>query len=151
VRAQLRTAAEVAAWWAVLTGAYAVTLSVATVPELVVGAGVAVGCAALAVAARRAAHARWSPRLSWVSWLLPLPGAIAADSLRLFGRLLRGRPGGGVVRLIAAETIGEPPDRAAFRRAYRTVVLSASPGSVVLDWPADGSPLVLHELGRAGR
>jgi hypothetical protein len=139
----------VAVWWAVLTAAYTATLSVATGPELVGAAACAAVCALLAVAARRAARARWRPDRRWAGWLAPLAVSIAGDTARLFTRvlprLLAGRPSGGKAR-----TMAEPGDvraRAAARRAFGTLVLSASPGSVVLDWPADGSAIVLHELG----
>jgi hypothetical protein len=42
---------EVAIWSVVLTGVYATTLAVATLPEVLVAVGAAVCCAVLAVAA----------------------------------------------------------------------------------------------------
>jgi hypothetical protein len=138
----VRRAAEIVVWWPVLTGFYIATLGVATPSEVLVAAGVGLVCAALAVVARRAAGARWSADPRWAAWLVPLVGAVGADTVRLLGRR---RPRGGRIRQIPAPT-GEPPPRAAFRRAWGTVVLSSSPGSVVLDWPPDG-PLTVHELG----
>lgn len=132
---------EVAIWWAVLILAYAATLPVATGPELV-GAVVAAGvCAVLAVAARRAAGSVWRPTATILRRSVLLPVAIAADTVRLLGR-----GGHGSVRTVE-QAGGEPPPRASWRRSWGTLVLSASPGSVVLDWPDDGSPVVLHELG----
>src|SRR4051812_7647258 len=134
--------AEVAVWWVVLTAGYVTTLGAFTGPEFAVAVAAGLLCAVLAVAARRAARTRWSAHLPWLAWIVPLLGGIAADTVRLLGSLRRD---GGTVRRIPAPT-GEPPARAAFRRAWGTVVLSSSPGSVVLDWPADG-PLTVHELG----
>ncbi|MCU7726260.1 hypothetical protein ODJ79_21235 [Actinoplanes sp. KI2] len=133
--------AEVTVWWVVLTAAYVTTLGAFTVPEFAVAAGVGLLCAVCAVAARRATRARWSPDPRWAAWLVPLPAAVAADTVRLLSRL----PRGGTVRDLPTPR-DESPDRAAFRRAWGTVVLSSSPGSVVLDWPPDG-PLTIHELG----
>jgi len=127
--------AEVAVWWVALTAAYVTTLGAFTTPEFLVAAGVGLLCAALAVVARRAAGTRWSVHLPWLAWIVPLLAAIAADTVRLLSRL----PRGGTIREV-------PAPGGAFRRAWGTVVLSSSPGSVVLDWPPDG-PLTLHELG----
>jgi hypothetical protein len=144
-----RAAIEVAVWWAVLTVVYIATLSVVTGPELLGAAACAAACAVLAVAARRAARARWRPERRWTGWLAPLAVSIAADTVRLFAlvlpRLFAGRPSGGKLRTMAQP--GDERARSAARRAFGTLVLSASPGSIVLDWPADGSPIVLHELG----
>lgn len=135
-----------------LTIAYAVTLSVATGPELI-GAVVCGGlCAMPAVAARRALGAAWRPDPRWGAWIGPLVAAVAGDTVRLLGRvlprLIARRPGGARVR-----EVRPPADRdearAAARRAFGALVLSASPGSVVLDWPEDG-PVVLHALGSGG-
>lgn len=135
-----------------LTGAYTVTLSVATGPELL-GAVVCGGlCAMPAVTARRALGVAWRPDPRWGSWIRPLAAAVAGDTIRLFGRVLPGlvarRPGGAQIR-----ELRPPADRgaarAAARRAVGTLALSASPGSVVLDWPDDG-PVVLHTLGSGG-
>ncbi|WP_030437355.1 hypothetical protein [Actinoplanes subtropicus] len=127
--------AEAVVWWVVLTAVYVTTLGTFTGPEFAVAIGVGLLCAVLAVVARHAARARWSVEPRWAAWLVPLPAAIAADTVRLLSRL----PRGGTIRDL-------PAPGSAFRRAWGTVVLSSSPGSVVLDWPPDG-PLTLHELG----
>jgi hypothetical protein len=67
----------------------------------------------------------------------------------IFGLLpahLRRRAGGGGNRR-RRPPLHEEPARAGFRRAWGTLVLSAAPGTVVLDWPPDGAELVYHELG----
>jgi len=51
------------------------------------------------------------------------------------------------VRAARGRGAASGPGPLAARRAFGTLVLSASPGGIVLDWPADGSPILLHELG----
>jgi hypothetical protein len=41
----------------------------------------------------------------------------------------------------------EHDGRAQARQAWGTLLLSATPGSVVVDWPPDGRPAVVHNLG----
>jgi hypothetical protein len=133
VRRPGKAVAEVAAWWVVLFLAYAVTLSAPTGPELAGAVVASAICAVLAVAARRAAGSSWRVRFRPPRGRLPL--AIAADTVRLLIR-----SGHASIR-----TIEPAPDAAG--GAWGTFLMSASPGTVVLDWPADGSPVVLHTLG----
>lgn len=146
----MRTLAEVAAWTVALTLAWIATLSTISAPELVAGAVSAVACAAVAVLARRAIGPAWRPEPRWAAWLLRLAAAIPADTVRLLARalprLVRDRAGGGELRHLPPPP-DEEPARAALRRAWGLIVLSASPGSVVVDWPPDGAPALVHELG----
>ncbi|WP_412740706.1 hypothetical protein [Krasilnikovia sp. MM14-A1259] len=133
---------EAACWWVALTVAYASTLSVATLPELLVAVGCGAACAVAAVAARRAARLAWAPAGRWLSWAGPLAVAVVADTFRLLTRFPAAK---SRVRTLPQPS-GEQPQRAAFRRAWGTFVLSASPGTVVLDWPDDGAPVRVHML-----
>lgn len=140
-------------WWVALTAVWAATTAALTGPELLVGAGCALACAVVAAATRRALRQRWRPDVRWLAWLGPLAAAIPIDAGRLLvgvvPRLLTGRQAGGGLSRLATPT-GEPPDRAAFRRAWGTFAVSATPSSIVLDWPPDG-PVVMHLLGPGRR
>ncbi|MEV4754236.1 hypothetical protein AB0J86_03855 [Micromonospora sp. NPDC049559] len=166
----MRWVAETATWYAVLLLAWLAMLSSRAAEELVAGAVCALPTAVVAVAARRAIRRAWRPRPAWATWPLLLVPAVPADTARLLGRvlpgLLRTRAVGGRTRGAAggrtrgtagrnrsagrtrgtATPPGEPAARRDLRRAWGTIVLSATPGSVVLRWPADG-PAVLHVLG----
>jgi multisubunit Na+/H+ antiporter MnhE subunit len=154
----MRILTEVVLWTAVATGVWLLTLSSVSLPELVAAVATALPCAVLAVAARRALGRSWSVDPSWVRWLLPLPGAVVADTVRVLGlaaRVLAGRriPVGELRRVPVRR------DRRAARWAARQAavagLLTAAPGTVVLDVAdrdgGDGRPSVLlHALG-AGR
>jgi hypothetical protein len=146
----VRQIAEAAGWWAGLMLAWIATMSTISVPELTVGAGCALLCAVVAVVARRAIGQRWRADKRWLTWLGPLVLAVPADTARLLGRALPGllRHRGSTGRLRRAEPPGgEDPERAAGRQAWGTLAVSATPGSVILDWPPDGRPAVIHDLG----
>jgi hypothetical protein len=147
----MRRVVEGTCWFAVLSGAWVATLSgLSDRADLLAGPVCAVPCAIVAVAARRAMGAAWRPRPRWAAWPALVPAAIGADTARLFGRalprLLRDRRAGGVMRLADAPP-SEDPARAAARRAMGTLIVSASPGTVVVDWPSDARPPTVHALG----
>jgi multisubunit Na+/H+ antiporter MnhE subunit len=127
---------EGALWAAAATGVWLLTLSSVTLPELVTAVATAVPCAVLAVAARRALERSWSAAPSWARWLLPLPAAVVADTVRVLGLaagVLVGR------RIPAGELRRVPVHRErragrwAARQAAVAGLVSAAPGSVVLD------------------
>ena len=87
--------------------------------------------------------ARWRVWARWFAWVIRLPIALAADTARLALRWW-GRPSAeGVVRRATLETASDAAVVAA-HRAFAAAVLSAAPGSVVLD--VDGDDVVLHAL-----
>ena len=146
----MRTLAEAVAWAVALLLAWVATLSTISAPEIVAGVVAALLGGGVAALARRVIGQAWRPTKDGVAWLPPLALAIPADTVRLLGRalprLLRDRGAGGTVR-----ELPPPPAEelavAAFRQAWGLMVLSASPGSVVVDWPPDGRPPLVHELG----
>lgn len=144
------TAYEAVALTGVLFVIWVGTVAVLTTAELVTGLVVAVACAVLAVGARRFLGQSWRPEARWARWLLPLVVAVPADAarllLRVLPRLLRERTRGGRVAR-ERPPAGEEPARAGFRRAWGTLLVSASPGTVVLDWPPGDAEIVVHELG----
>ncbi|WP_213453479.1 hypothetical protein [Rhizomonospora bruguierae] len=136
-------AVELAAWWIGLTLVWTATLSGLDLLDLVTGAAGAGLCAAAAIAGRRAVAACWRPDPRWAAWLGRLAVSIPVDTARLLPLAPRRRDGHLVERRPAAE----PPARAAARRAWGTPIICASPGTLVVDWPRDGGPVLLHTLG----
>lgn len=117
-------AVESGVWWAVLVGVWLTTLSTVNWQDLLVAAGLAVPCAIIATLVRRVYDGRWQPAGAW-----QLPLDIARGSGALFSRRARLR---------------EIPVSAA-RKGVKTIVVSASPGTVVLDDKDDA--LLVHALG----
>src|SRR5690242_9380275 len=148
----MRTLAEVLFWTVAGTGIWLLTLSSVTTAELVAAVATALPCAVLAVLARRALQRSWSAAPAWARWLVPLPAAVVADTVRVLG-LAAGVLGGR--RIPAGELRGVRlrPDgrgaRWAARQAAVAGLVSAAPGTVVLDVDPSGAVL-LHALG-AGR
>ncbi len=126
------------------------TLAVPTRSEVVTGLVVSVVCAVIAVAARRLLGQLWRPAARWTVWIFPLLVAVPADTARLLlstlPGLIRDRTAGGRVERVRPPA-HEEPSRAGFRRAWGTILLSATPGTIVLDWPPEGADVVIHELG----
>lgn len=110
-------------WWAVLVGVWLLTLTTVTLPELVVAAVAAVPCAGAATAARAAYRASWRPGKALVRSLPLVPMEVVRE-------LVRG-PSDGTVREVPVTESG-----------VATVVLSLSPGTVVLD--DDDGTLTIH-------
>jgi multisubunit Na+/H+ antiporter MnhE subunit len=143
---------ETLVWWVALCGLWLLTLSTFPIPELVAAVVLALPCAAAATVARRAVGASWRVRPGWARWLLPLPAAVLADTVRVLAAVLR-RP------LVRAERgrllrVGPRPESdaryAATQRALAVIALSLPPGSVVVgaddDPGRDGDELLLHVL-----
>lgn len=141
-------ATEVLWWWGACTGIWLLTLSSVTAPELTVAAACGLPCALAARAGRRAVGDMWRPRPAWLAWLAVLPASVAADSARLARLLVQtgGRPADpGRLRDIQLPG-SEPGPVAAARRALGSLVISASPGTVVVDSDPGGSRLTVHAL-----
>ena len=118
-------AVETAVWWAVLVGVWLTTLSSVDGQDLVLAAVLAVPCAITATVVRGAYGGRWQPASAW-----PLPLAVIRGCGALFSRHAERR------------TIPVRP----IQKAVKTVIVSASPNTVVLD--DKGSELQVHALGR---
>lgn len=137
-------------WEAACTGVWLLTVSSVSAPELVAALVCALPCAVLAVVARHAVEGSWHPRAAWARWLLPLPVAVVADAgrvLRLAVLALVGRPiPEGDVR-----TLRLTHDRAGAvwraRQSTAVLLVTAAPGTVVLDVDPDSAETVVHSLG----
>ena len=149
----LRAVPEVAFWTAACLGVWLLTLSSVSVSEIVTAAAVSVACGVLAArpggrsgapgrrgCAGRSGWSRCPSRCSATAcacWAWPPECSSGAAS-----RTARLR----TVQLPR----GEPERRRATRQAAAAVLVSASPGTVVLDVDEDTGELRLHALG-AGR
>ncbi len=150
---QLRTmtavAAEMLAWSVLMVGLWVVTLSAATVPEIVAAAVAGVASALGAVAARLALGGRWRVNARWSCWLVVWCGSIAADTVAVFAlaaRHLRDRDvAGDVTEVVLKRTPGDRPDED-MHRALAALVLSSTPGSVVYDSDPRGHRLGVHTI-----
>jgi multisubunit Na+/H+ antiporter MnhE subunit len=145
----VRQLPEVALWWAACVGTWLLTLSSVNTPELVTAIVAGLPCAVLAVLARRAVRGPLSPRAAWLRWLLPVPGAVLADSARVLGvaaGALLGRriPDGDLRRVTLPRDAAD--DDWQNRQAAAVVLVSASPGSVLVDVDADTGEALVHEL-----
>jgi multisubunit Na+/H+ antiporter MnhE subunit len=140
---------EVALWWAACVGTWLLTLSSVNTAELVAAVAAGLPCAVVAVLARRAVRGPLSPRAAWLRWLLPVPVAVLADSARVLavaaGALVGRRIPEGDLRRVTL-----PRDRSAGdwqnRQAAAVILVSASPGSVVLDVDVDSGEALVHAL-----
>jgi multisubunit Na+/H+ antiporter MnhE subunit len=134
---------EIAAWWVVGLLLWLATVSPVTVEEVVPAVICALACAPAARAARQAVGARWRMRARWFGWTRWLPTAVVADTARL-ARHWWGRPQArGVIRRTTLDTASDRA-LAVTHRALAAVVLSAAPGSVVLD--IEGDDVLLHAI-----
>lgn len=130
---------EIAVWWAVLLLVWLASLNAFSFAELGTAAGLALPCAFAARAGRIAAGGRWRLDWHWARWLLSVPWAILHDTVSVL-RLAMGpdRPDDDSIDAVELE------GRGAGHEALATLVLSTSPGSVVVD--ADEDRLLVHRL-----
>jgi multisubunit Na+/H+ antiporter MnhE subunit len=146
----MRRFPELIVWWAAATGLWLLTLSSTSLPEVLVALGCALPCAVLTVAARRAVRGSWPVQPGWLRWLLPLPAAVLADTARVLARgagvLVGRRPASGELR-----TVRLPRDRPAgrwrTRQAWAAVLVTAAPGTLVVDVDEGSGDLRVHALG----
>ncbi|MEV6612168.1 hypothetical protein [Kutzneria sp. NPDC051319] len=117
-------AVESAMWWAVLVGVWLTTLSTVNWQDLLVAAVLAVPCAVIAASVRLACDGRWRPASAW---RLPMDIARGSAALASSRAELRRIP------------------VSALRKGVKTVIVSASPNTVVLD--DEGDSLLVHSLG----
>lgn len=138
---------ELALWWALMIGVWELTLSGATLPDVLAAVAAGFCSAVAAVATRRLIGGRWRPRARWAMWL-PVVGAKAvADTARAFSLAARH----GVHRDVDT-SCGEVPVRrgaerdVAIHQALASLAITSTPGSVVYDIDSDGNRLYKHEL-----
>jgi multisubunit Na+/H+ antiporter MnhE subunit len=132
---------EIAVWWAVLLLVWLATLNAFSFEELSLAAGLAVPSAFAARAARIAAGGHWRVDPRWIRWLPVTAWTILHDTVSVL-RLAAGpdRPEDDSIDTIPLDD--DRDDRG--HEALATLVLSTSPGSVVVD--ADRDRLLVHRL-----
>ena len=146
----MRQLAELLFWWAAAMGVWLLTLSSMSLPEVSVAAAAGLPCAVLAIASRRAVGGSWPPRAAWLRWAAPLPLAVVADGARVLGRaagvLVGRRIGDGEIRPVQLPR-ERPAPRRQSREAMAVALVSATPGSVVVDLDDGSGRMLLHALG----
>jgi multisubunit Na+/H+ antiporter MnhE subunit len=134
---------EFLVWWAGLVAVYLGSLTTVDLLELTAALVLGAGGAALAVAARRVAGDSWSLRPGWLRWIPVLAGAVVADTIRVLGLLARPRRLHRRTGDLREVPLAEPVEA---RAAVGGLVLSAAPGSYVVDVDLDRNRLVAHVL-----
>ena len=142
---------EITAWWVALVGVWLTTLNTYSVAELITAAVLAVPCAVAARAGRRAAGLRWRVDLRWSRWLPALPSAIGHDTVAALSLGLRRRTRERDDEFRALPLPVERDDAARTgREALTTAIVSAAPGTVVLDANEEHDELLVHALPTGG-
>jgi multisubunit Na+/H+ antiporter MnhE subunit len=137
----------VVVWWVVLLACWLATLASLAPVEWAVGAVGALIASGTAVAAHRSLRRRWSFELRWLRWLALVPLAALTESALLLTLVRRDRrersPG---LRRLDRPAIGSGAHADGYR-ALGGAVLSAAPGSYVVDWSGDAErPVLLHTV-----
>ncbi|MEV4238411.1 MULTISPECIES: Na+/H+ antiporter subunit E [unclassified Nocardia] len=136
---RIAAAAEVLGWWAVLVLLWLATLTTFSLQELLAAVVLALPAAWAGRLGRIAVQGNWRPPDKIPQLLAALPSAIVRDSWAALSIAAHGRPVG---RFEENELDAEADARRrAGRAALITGVLSATPGSLVID--ADDE-LLLH-------
>ena len=151
-RRHLAVAAEVLWWWAAACGVWLLTLSSVNAAELVVALACALPCGLAAWAARVTLGGRWRPRPQWVWWLAPLAVSAFTDAVRVLLLAVRrhdvDRGAGRLVDVPLPHSDAE--DVATGRAAVATLVLSSTPGTLVVQGDPERGVLTLHSLVPSG-
>jgi multisubunit Na+/H+ antiporter MnhE subunit len=142
--------AEVVVWWAACLGIWLVSLAAVSGSELLVATCASLPCGVLATAGRQAAQERWTLRPRWLLPLLVLPVAIVTDAVQVLASVLPGRRDGGHFTTVAIRGGAGDEPAAAGRRALATLIVSASPGSIIADIDRDSGEALVHVLAGGG-
>lgn len=147
VRTSSLLALEILVWWALMVGVWVATLSGTTIPEIVSATAAGFLSALAAVAARRATRNRWSVDLRWLRWLPVFVASVAADTAAVFGlalRHIRSRDVHGDFNDVPLFTRTSASDDS--HRAFATLTLSSTPGSVVYNADPEQHRLFVHTI-----
>lgn len=134
-------------WWGLGVGVWVVSLSAVPVTEVIVAALVSLPCGVLAVVARVAAGNAWTFRPGWFRPALVLPLAIVKDLIQVFSLLRPGRNGAGRFRYRALSDASGEGSRPQGRRALATLLVTSTPGAIVIDIEPDTGLALVHEVG----
>jgi multisubunit Na+/H+ antiporter MnhE subunit len=143
----IAVAFETVFWWALMVGVWQLTLSGTTPAEIYCEVATAFLSAVAAVVARHALGGRWLPKPTWVGWLPVLALSVIADSARVLALAVRhvgDREAPGhfdVVQLRWPDLV-----EADTHRAYATLTVTSTPGSLVYHDEPESHRLCLHAL-----
>lgn len=140
-----RTGAELLAWWAVATGIWMVSLSIAPLQEWLLAAACGFPCALAALWARRVLGTSWTLRAAWLKPVLTVPYRIVTDAAEVLLAVVRPGQPGGRFDTVRTGARGDSPE-ARSRRALATFLLSVTPGTYVLDADPDSGDVLVHSL-----
>jgi multisubunit Na+/H+ antiporter MnhE subunit len=140
--------AELLAWWGVTTGVWIVSLSAYASQDLVAALACGLPCAVMAVLARRAVRLAARPPAETLRWLGALPWSIAVDTVRVLALPWRpaSRSSAGRFRRTPLGPLGESAT-AVGRRTAAALLISATPGSYVVDVDPDTGTALVHAVG----
>lgn len=130
-------------WWVTLWGIWLLALSTAPPVEFMAAAAAGLLCALLVPLVRRITGVSWHARWRWLVWLAALPVTALTETVAVLSLPLRDRDAGSWQRVPLAEEDSER--RSTGQRAAAAFVLSATPGTFVVDSPPD-EPLLVHVL-----
>ena len=149
-------ALEILLWTLAAWGLWIVSLTAVSSEDLGVGGGCALLCGALAALARRIVQGRGRPALDALRPAILLPVAIVRDTATVLAAPWRHSPGcasrAAEHRPLDHVDLGargrSPAARA--RRSLATLVVSASPGTVVVEADPERGELVYHSFASGG-
>ncbi|MGH3683685.1 MAG: hypothetical protein ACRDQY_13110 [Pseudonocardiaceae bacterium] len=140
---------EAAVWWVLLFGGYVVLVSPLSGGEFVLGALLSVIAGDAAVVARRMSGSLFAMPRGATGALLRIPAVVLADTwllARLLWPAVRGR-GASAGALRRLPLLDQPDEvRAESWQAAAGVIVSLSPGSVVVDSSGRPPTLLVHAL-----
>lgn len=144
-----RRAVEVVVWWALAYAVWLLSLSTVPLQELAVAALCALPCGVAAAGARWAIGESWAVKPRWLRPMLVLPFAIVSDAIQVLFSALRLQPSEGRFQRVPSSATGSDA-HARGRRALATGLVTASPGSYVLDVDPDSGEMLIHSLASRG-
>jgi len=137
---------EGVAWVVLCLAVWVSTLSSITRPELVVGGSAALLSAVAAVGGRVLARGRWTIRPSWLNWFWQLVLTAPVETAAVLWSALRAEQGRTTKMTLPQR---ERAHVSASRRGLGTLLVSASPGSYVVEEELEQRRLEIHRLGHA--
>lgn len=141
---------EIVFWWALMVGVWELTLAGTTLAEICCAVGAGLLSALAAVAGRHTVGGRWLPHPTWLRWLPVIAASAVVDTALVFRVLLRHvrqRDAAGdfiVVQLLRRKLADDGSGDN--HRAYATLALTCTPGSIVYDADAESHRLSAHSL-----
>jgi len=137
------------AWWAALFALWLLLVESVATAELMAGVVASALAASVAEAVREREYVRFAPAASWLRFVPRLVWQVLEDcwilGVALARQLAGGRPARGVISRVPMR-YGDDSGRAAARRALLNFGISITPNSYVIDFDAETSTAVLHQL-----